>query len=53
MATRNDVTGDLVFNKKVNDAYRNNYDAIFRKNKSQESQPESEQKDDQKEESSE
>lgn len=32
-ANRNDVTGDVLINKPASDAYRNNYDAIFRKDK--------------------
>lgn len=31
MATRNDITGDAIATKAASDAYRDNYDAIFRK----------------------
>lgn len=31
MATTNDVTGDSIQTKNVSDAYRSNYDLIFRK----------------------
>jgi len=31
MATKNDITGDEIKTKTVTDAYRNNYDRIFRK----------------------
>lgn len=31
MAARNDVTGDVIATKGTSDAYRNNFDAIFRK----------------------
>jgi hypothetical protein len=33
MTARNDVTGDLIASKVASDAYRDNYDAIFRKPK--------------------
>ena len=33
MTTRNDITGDVIATKTTSDAYRNNYDAIFRKPK--------------------
>lgn len=33
MATQNDVTGDQIKSKPVSDRYRDNYDAIFRKDK--------------------
>lgn len=33
MTSSNDITGDYLVNKKTNDAYRSNYDAIFRKAK--------------------
>lgn len=33
MAAINDVTGDSIQTKKVTDQYRDNYDLIFRKNK--------------------
>ena len=33
MVARNDITGDAIQTKKVSDAYRDNYDSIFRKNK--------------------
>lgn len=32
-ANRNDVTGDVLINKPASDAYRSNYDLIFRKDK--------------------
>lgn len=31
MVAKNDITGDNIQSKNTNDAYRNNYDAIFRK----------------------
>lgn len=31
MAARNDITGDVIATKGSSDAYRNNFDAIFRK----------------------
>lgn len=31
MAARNDITGDVIATKGASDAYRNNFDAIFRK----------------------
>lgn len=31
MASKNDITGDTICTKKVSDAYRDNYDRIFRK----------------------
>ena len=31
MATKNDVTGDSLITKASSDAYRNNYDLIFKK----------------------
>jgi hypothetical protein len=33
MATKNDVTGDSIRTKTVSQAYRDNYDRIFRKKK--------------------
>lgn len=30
MTARNDITGDAIASKTTTDAYRNNYDAIFR-----------------------
>lgn len=33
MTTRNDITGDVIATKTTSDAYRNNFDAIFRKPK--------------------
>lgn len=33
MASHNDITGDALVSKRNNDAYRDNYDAIFRKPK--------------------
>lgn len=33
MATKNDITGDSLISKKPTDAYRDNYDAIFRSKK--------------------
>ena len=33
MTTKNDVTGDSLITKAPTDAYRNNYDAIFKKSK--------------------
>lgn len=35
MATRNDITGDTIATKGTSEQYRNNYDAIFGKKKSQ------------------
>ena len=31
MAARNEITGDLIATKAASDAYRDNFDAIFRK----------------------
>ena len=31
--SKNEITGDLLINKKQNENYRNNYDLIFKKNK--------------------
>ena len=31
MTARNDITGDVIATKSTSDAYRSNYDAIFRK----------------------
>lgn len=31
MTTRNDITGDVIATKSTSEAYRSNYDAIFRK----------------------
>jgi len=31
MATTNDVTGDMLISRVPSEAYKNNYDAIFRK----------------------
>lgn len=33
MASKNDITNDLIKSKVVNENYLNNYDKIFRKNK--------------------
>lgn len=33
MSNRNDITGDKLVSKRTNDNYRNNFDAIFDKNK--------------------
>ena len=33
MAAINDITGDAIQTRKSSEAYRNNYDLIFRKNK--------------------
>jgi hypothetical protein len=33
MVARNDITGDTIQTKGVTDAFRDNYDNIFRKNK--------------------
>jgi hypothetical protein len=33
MVARNDITGDAIQTKGVTDAFRDNYDNIFRKNK--------------------
>lgn len=33
MTAKNDVTGDSIRSKMGSDSYRNNYDAIFRKDK--------------------
>ena len=35
MVARNDITGDAIQTRGVSDAYRNNYDLIFGKNKMQ------------------
>jgi hypothetical protein len=35
MATRNDITGDLIATRQITDTYRNNYDLIFGKKKKQ------------------
>ena len=41
MATKNDVTGDMLISRVPSEAYKNNYDAIFRKgNPEQEKQNE-------------
>ena len=37
MATKNDITNDSLITKAPTDAYRNNYDAIFKKPKQEES----------------
>ncbi len=42
MATRNDVTGDVIATRGSSDAYRNNWDAIFGKKKAQDEQPKTE-----------
>ena len=33
MATRNDITGDLIATRQITDSYRDNFDKIFRKKK--------------------
>jgi hypothetical protein len=33
MVAKNDITGDAIQTKSVNDAYRDNYDVIFNKKK--------------------
>lgn len=33
MTAKNDITGDAIATKKTSEAYRNNYDMIFRKEK--------------------
>ena len=35
MATHNDITGDALVSRTANNNYRDNYDAIFRKNRAQ------------------
>ena len=35
MATKNDITGDALISRGANQAYLNNYDLIFRKEKPQ------------------
>jgi hypothetical protein len=35
MAARNDITGDVIATKAASDAFRNNFDAIFRKPKTE------------------
>ncbi len=37
MSTKNDITGDSLTSKPNSEAYRNNYDLIFSKNKKSES----------------
>jgi len=36
MASKNDITGDTIQTKTISDAYRDNYDRIFRKDKQSE-----------------
>ena len=38
MVARNDITGDAIQTKGVTDAFRDNYDNIFRKNKKTEAE---------------
>lgn len=40
MAATNDITGDSIQTKVASEAYRNNYDLIFRKKKDEEPQSE-------------
>ena len=43
MATKNDVTGDMLISRVPSDAYKNNYDLIF--GKKDKKKPEDEEKD--------
>lgn len=40
MATRNDITGDSITTRTISEKFRNNYDAIFGKNKIKEAKEE-------------
>ena len=41
MATRNDITGDLIATRQITDSYRDNFDKIFRKKKDEPTNTES------------
>lgn len=42
MASRNEITGDSIVSKKQSDAYRDNFDRIFKKDKNGTTEKESE-----------
>lgn len=44
MATKNDITGDALVSRGANEAYLNNYDKIFRKEKPQEEKEDEQEK---------
>ena len=49
MATKNDITGDALISRLPSEAYKNNYDLIFRKEKPQKEKEDEQQKTDQSE----
>ena len=50
MATKNDITGDALISRGANQAYLNNYDLIFRKEKPQKEKEDEQQSTDKSEE---
>ena len=45
MATKNDVTGDMLISRVPSEAYKNNYDLIFRRKGNPEKEKENEKQD--------